>query len=98
MIHHLVFWKCKEQALGRSAQENAALATQKLNALRGVVPALSLAVGVNTLPGSEYDLALTSSFESQAALDAYQGHPEHLKVVAFIREIVEKRSAVDFEG
>jgi hypothetical protein len=90
MITHLVFWKFKRK-------EDAQEAARQLNALRPVVNALSLTAGTNLLEGG-WDLALASTFAGQAELDAYQSHPEHQKVVAFIRARAEERSAVDFES
>ncbi len=54
-------------------------------------------VGINhnTTPEA-YDLALYSKFLSQTDLDAYQTHPEHQKVVAFMKKVRDKRAVVDY--
>lgn len=99
MIKHLVFWKMQASAEGRSAEENAALMVEKLNSLKGLVPqALEIEAGVDfNRSDAAWDVALYTSFRTREDLDAYQVHPEHLKVVAFVRSVVSSRSVVDFE-
>ena len=46
MIKHLVFWKLKSEALGKTKQENAVLIKEKLEALDGKISGLiSIEVG-----------------------------------------------------
>ena len=99
MIKHLVFWKMQASAEGRSAEENAALMVEKLNSLKGLVPqALEIEAGVDfNRSDAAWDVALYTSFGTREDLDAYQVHPEHLKVVSFVRSVVASRSVVDFE-
>lgn len=100
MIHHLVFWKLKPEAEGRSAAENQSEALRQLNALVGLVPSLvSLEAGADLNRGPvAWDLALYTTFASQEDLQAYQVHPEHQKVAAFIGSVVSDRAVVDFES
>jgi len=94
MITHMVFWKLQNE----NKAENAQRIKASLEALVGVVPGLlEMRVGVNLIEGGEYDLALCSRFEDMAALHGYEAHPEHLKVRAFVRQVVVGRAAVDFE-
>jgi len=94
MITHLVFWKLQDQ----NKTENARHIKASLEALAGVIPGLlEMRVGVNLIDGGEYDLALCSRFEDIAALHGYEAHPAHLKVRAFVRQVVVGRAAVDFE-
>ena len=44
-----------------------------------------------------YDLGLVASFEDRNALDRYQVHPEHQKVVALVKQITSSVIAVDFD-
>lgn len=43
-----------------------------------------------------YDLALVSAFEDLPAMQRYQVHPEHQKVVAFVKTLTSSIVAVDF--
>ncbi len=100
MVTHIVIWKLKENALGASLEENKTKFKQMLLGLKGLVPSLVDAeVGLkgSQSPQNNDDIVLVSTFKTWADLDAYQTHPEHLKVVAFAKEVVEKRSALDFE-
>lgn len=93
MITHLVFWKLKDE----NKAENAQHIKESLEGLVGVVPELLEArVGLN-YNGGEYDLALYSRFRSVEDLQAYDAHPAHQAVRAFVRQAVTARTAVDFE-
>ena len=100
MIKHIVCWKIKEQAEGRNRDENLAIFKEKLLALKGLVPGIRhLEVGINAkeAPEDNWDIILITAFDTFKDLDAYQGHPEHLKVVEFVKQVRELRSCVDFE-
>lgn len=100
MIKHIVSFKLKNDAIGNNKAKNAELLKQALLNLMGKVPTLlSMEVGINSLkaPLDNFDVVLISTFNSWEALDAYQAHPEHLKVVELVKQIRESRSCVDFE-
>ena len=87
MVTHIVFWALKDEAEGHSKRENAEHIKEMLEAL----------VGINE-NGGKYDAALFSKFESWDALHAYDSHPEHLKVRAFVKAVRLERESVDFES
>jgi len=95
MIVHIVMFKFKEE----NKQVNLIHVKQMLEALMGAVPTLkSMDVGLNFAEEERaMDLSIITTFESKAGLDAYAVHPEHLKVVAFIKEVVEYSKVVDYE-
>ena len=99
MVKHLVLWKLKATAHGRSAAENAVAIKEKLEGLRGRIPGmLRIEVGIDfSRTDSSSDGALYSEFELRAALDAYQAHPDHKAVMPFILEARSERRLVDFE-
>ena len=99
MVKHIVLWKLKETAGGRTRTENAAFIKRELEALRGVVPGLiRIEVGFDfSASESSSDLALYSEFESRAALDAYQNHPAHKAVMPAIMDARSERRVVDYE-
>ena len=99
MINHVVLFKLKAY---NSAEEKKEVLNQfeaKLLALKGFIPELKhIEVGKHYLVDSpSYDLCLITHFESIADLDVYRVHPEHLKVVDFVKEITVDRAAVDYE-
>jgi hypothetical protein len=42
------------------------------------------------------DLVLYTEFKDEAALNEYRVHPEHLKVLDFIKEVVAEARVVDY--
>jgi hypothetical protein len=95
MVVHIVMFKFKEE----NRQANLIQAKQMLEALMGAVPTLrSMDVGLNFAKEDRaMDLSIITTFESKAGLEAYAVHPEHLKVVAFIKQVVEYSKVVDYE-
>ena len=92
-------WKLKETAEGATRAENAQKLKAKLEGCRGIVPGiLHLEVGLaKTGLESTYDVVLVSDFADKAALDAYQVHPTHEALKAFIGAVRESRECVDYE-
>lgn len=97
-IRHVVSWKLAASDSAVRAEQAAEVA-RLLNALDGVVPQLrSISAGPNMVyPDANWDVTLVADFDSVDDLEAYQVHPEHEKVVAYVRSVVESRVAVDFE-
>ncbi|MFT4050651.1 MAG: Dabb family protein [Microbacterium sp.] len=96
MIRHIVAWRLKTQDAGERAAQAQKMRTDLL-ALRGVVPTIiDISVGPDVVGGANWDVAIVADFADEAALDAYQVHPAHQAVVAYVREIVSERAAVDF--
>jgi hypothetical protein len=71
---------------------------KRLNALVELVPTLkSMEVGVNfTISERAFDLSLYSTFETKEDLQAYAVHPEHLRVVKFIKSVTVESKVVDY--
>ncbi len=100
MIKHIVMFKLKEGANGKSAMENAKEAQAKAAALKDVVPSVENMEVVCNSPaadGTNYELALICDFKDMEALDAYQTHPEHVKFGAYITSVREARACIDYE-
>lgn len=97
MIRHIVAWKLASDDAATRGEQSAQI-TDGLLALRGVVPEIiEITVGPDVLGGGNWDLALVADFDDAAALAAYAAHPEHQKVVAYVRSVVSDRVAVDIE-
>jgi hypothetical protein len=95
MIVHIVMFKFQEE----NKQANIIQAKQMLENLLGAVPSLrSMDVGMNFAKEDRaMDLSIITSFASKEDLNAYAIHPEHLKVVEFIKGVVEYSKVVDYE-
>ncbi len=98
MLKHIVMWKFKSEAEGRTRKENAFWMKEHLEGLIGRIPEiLSLEVGVN-INESEvaYDAVLVSAFENESALNAYKNNPLHQAVSAYCKKVRESRIVVDY--
>lgn len=99
MMKHIVLWKLKPEAEGKTARENAALIKEKLEGLFGRIPEIkSIRVHANTLQiEGNYDVTLIAEFESEEAMYAYQKNPLHEEAAVYVKKAVETRAAIDFE-
>jgi len=95
MIKHVVMWKFKNDVTESDKLEMK----RQLDALKGLVPTLlNISVGLDiSRKERSWDIVLYSEFESMAALKEYASHPEHLKVVEFVKTVVSSGAAVDYE-
>ncbi|MFV4913009.1 Dabb family protein [Microbacterium lacticum] len=97
MIRHIVAWRLATEDPAEKAAQSRKIA-EDLLALQGVVPSIeAISVGPDVVGGTNWDVALVADFADQAALEAYQTHPDHQVVVAYVRSVVADRVAVDFE-
>ncbi len=99
MIKHIVMWRIKDEDAGASKIENAKKLKQSLEALVDEIEELKTAqVGINfNSSPAAFDVVLYSEFDDREGLDAYQTHPEHIKVADFVSEIRSDRAVVDYE-
>ncbi|PHM19721.1 MAG: stress responsive protein [Curvibacter sp. PD_MW3] len=97
MIRHIVMWNVRGDTPAEKARGIAQL-QRSFEGLRGRIPGLlHLEIGVD-VSRIDYacDVVLYSEFESQAALDAYGTHPEHLRVKDEVAELRIARHQVDY--
>lgn len=98
MIKHIVLFKFRDDLPDAEKSKKMQSIKTDLEALTSKVETLKrMEVGINCNPDESYDLALTSEFDDMEGLKAYANHPEHLKVGAVIREILDQRACVDYE-
>ncbi|QLC50081.1 Dabb family protein [Methanolobus zinderi] len=98
MLKHIVMWKLKASAEGRTKQENAKLMKEKLENLQEMISEIEIIeVGINiNQSDAAFDVTLYSEFRDEEALVSYQKHPEHVKVADFVGKIVNERAVVDY--
>lgn len=96
MVKHIVLWKLKK-AQSDNAAGIAASLRSRFKALLGIVDGLTaIDVGVN-YNGGEYDLCLVADFTDKKAKEAYQTHPEHLKIKELVHQVICGRTSFDYE-
>ena len=99
MIKHIVMWQLKDHAEGADKATNAIKMKALLDACADIVPGilkLEVAIAQAGLEAT-YDVILYSEFESVAALDAYQNHPQHLALKPFVGAVRLARQCMDYE-
>jgi hypothetical protein len=98
MIKHIVMWRLKKEAGGKTKAENAKLIKEKLAALPAAIPEiLKMEVGINfSSQETAYDAVLVSEFADEAALNRYVDHPAHQEVAAFVKSVREARAMADY--
>ncbi len=99
MIKHIVMWQLKDHAEGADKATNALKMKALLEACYDIVPGimkLEVAIARPDLEAT-YDVVMYSEFESAAALDAYQNHPQHLALKPFVGAVRLARQCMDYE-
>jgi hypothetical protein len=98
MIKHIVFWNFQDQTSTGSKADNLAQAVTLLQSCAQLVEgteAFEVALGSDNAACTA-DLVLYSAFASQAALNAYQDHPQHVPVKTFMKQAVASRHCMDY--
>jgi hypothetical protein len=97
MLRHIVSWKLAAEDREQKTAQSAEI-QRRLSALVPLVPSIrGLAVGTDTAAtAGNWDLVLVADYDDADGLAAYQTHPEHQKVAAFIRSVISDRTCVDF--
>ena len=97
MIKHVVMWNVRgDTYLAKTAAINKL--KRSFDELRSLVPGIvHMEVGVDS-SRVDYacDVVLYSEFESQAALDAYALHPEHVRLKKELADLRIARHQVDY--
>jgi len=94
MVTHVVLFKMKDRS-----GDTARRAREILVGMKGRIPGLlDVEVGLDYLRSERsFDVALITRHESREALDAYQVHPVHETVKAFMAQVRETSVSVDFD-
>jgi len=98
MIRHLVMWKLAAVDPAEKSAQVAELAT-RFGALVGVIDGTERLEVRGDLGETEgnWDVVLDADYRDRAALAAYQSHPAHVEVAAYVRTLVSARACVDWE-
>lgn len=94
MVKHIVMFRIKET--DKSKEENVDMIANELAALKDKISEIK-AIDVRKAENSganAWDIVLVSDFENFEDLKAYNDHPEHLKVVALLKEVRRELGAV----
>ncbi len=94
MVVHIVMFEFKQE----NKTSNIEKTKEMLEALVDKIESLKkMEVGVNFVPSERaFDMSLYSTFDDEDALNRYRVHPEHLKVLNFIKEVTTTSKVVDY--
>ena len=97
-LKHIVMWKFKDEAEGRTRAENAQWMKEHLEALVGKVPELlSAEVGINIkVSDAAYDAVLTATFRNFDDLAAYKVNPLHQEISDYCKKVRLARVVCDY--
>ena len=100
MIRHIVLWKFRESAEGSDRSRNLRKAKALLDALPATIPLIrGWETGIDmSRTDQSFDLGLSSLFETPGDLARYQAHPDHVKVVEFLRKAQSSKVVIDYEA
>ncbi|HPE54779.1 MAG TPA: Dabb family protein [Bacteroidales bacterium] len=99
MVKHIVMLKLKDYENKTQKLENALALKKALEDLKIYIDEIkSLEVGLNfSVKQNAYDLVLTTIFQTEDDLEIYRLHPEHKKVLVFLRSVTSDSVVVDYE-
>mgnify|MGYP002397122953 CR=1 FL=1 len=95
MIRHIVMVKLKPETKPASVEKLKSM----LEALPPLISEIKFyEVGVNVIESpAASDIVLVSEFNNKEELVAYREHPEHVKVLDYLKEVKESSTVVDYE-
>ena len=97
MIQHIVAWDYADGFSDVENKQHAQKMKDELEALAKIVDGIvELNVIIEPLPSSSRDIVLYSVFGSEEKLKAYQVHPEHERIAAFIGTVMTNRVCIDY--
>ena len=97
MITHIVFIRLK----GYNSKEKSEILNRlntmlmELEAKIDAIESLETGLNFNTRP-SAYDLALIVKLQSKEDIDVYRTHPEHVKVLEYMKTLNLETGVVDY--
>lgn len=98
MVRHIVMWRFKDEAEGKTKLENMEYIRQRLYALKDIIPEIkSIDVGINVnKTDAAFDMALISVFDDIPALERYEVHPKHVEVSQYVKKVRTDRAVTDY--
>ena len=99
MIRHVVMWKFKDEAEGKTKLQNMEWVRDSLYALVPVIPEIKrMDIGFDEKhTDMSMDLMLLTEFDSMDTLKYYAEHPAHVAVSGYVRKVIETRVVLDCE-
>ena len=99
MINHIVMWKLKDFAEGRTKEENIDILIKGYEDLKKHIPQIKDAYIKRNIneKDSNFDTILFTKFNSIEEMESYLLHPEHKKYSELCKKLRDDRACIDFE-
>ena len=100
MVKHVILWQLKDEFDEAQKAQIKKGIQEGLEGLQGKIPGLlEIKVYTDPLKTANSDVMLDSKFESEAALNGYTVHPDHVEVATTkVRPFVKSRVVMDCEA
>ncbi len=95
MLRHIVMVKFKDRDAVPQISEKVKQMLINLEETVETLKRMEVGININTRPAA-FDVVLTADFDNEEGLNKYRVHPEHVKVLDFLKEVVEKTAVVDY--
>lgn len=98
MVKHIVMLRMKDFDNKSQKLENALKLKKALEDLKiyiDVLKYMEVGLNFNEKPNA-FDLVLISTFESEEDLEIYRLHPEHKKLMVFLKTVTSESTVVDY--
>ncbi len=99
MLHHIVMFRFRpdvDEAQRLAAREAFKEGIEALPAVISFIGSVSVHFNVN--PAEQWDICLTSTFNTLDEAKAYGAHPAHKAVATALMQHIAERACVDFEA
>lgn len=94
MLRHIVMMKFNEKGEAENSADR--IKRMLVDLLKTVEPLKKMEVGVSDFKNNSFRLVLTADFDDEAGLNIYRVHPDHVKILDYVKEVVEQVVAVDY--
>ncbi len=94
MLRHIVMMKFNEKGKAENGAEK--IKEMLVGLLETVEPLKKMEVGLSDFENNTFGLVLTADFEDEEGLNVYRAHPDHIKILQYMQEVVEQTAAVDY--
>lgn len=95
MIAHIVCFKMKNFALGKTKEQNLSDLKKRVETLPKEISVIRAFQFEFNKQGKNYDAVLVELFEDDAALNIYDNHPVHLGVKEYIGQVCDEMAVTD---
>ncbi len=95
MIRHIVMIKLNDSAEKQTVTIELKKMLQQLELSVESLNRIEVGINISTKK-TAYDVVLTADFNDVAGLDEYRVHPEHVKVLDYLKIVMDKATVVDY--